>query len=540
MPTKQQPDSLPGRYYSRYALVILLLVGIILAWQAWVSTANFRDYHQNLAENSVTGTADELELLLSELQRSMRLFADEHKILFEEINSDQANEAAWELLEDGVQRYFPEHFGMILTGADGGVLRPDFDNRVGELCQKDIDAFIEDEYALMGYVHPNPLGYHFDVMVPWGEQGVPQGVFFLSFPSDMLARILRRIQSPGHALMLLHSDMRGLIEVTADGNRTQLSRDFTLDEDEQARILASLPIKSSLWELVDMADPGLFRAEMVRNAGYSTAIFTAFLAIGLFMLQQLKRMEVRRQRAEERATRHQSDLAHIDRINTMGEMASSLAHELNQPLAAISTYCQAGLRLLESNDDNPDKLAHALEHASIQSQRAGEIIRQMRRLAGKGVVRREPVDINHVIHNAISLIRKEIKRKNISLTMDLDNDLPTVDADETQIEQVILNLLHNAIEAMLSDNESANSLLISSSQTDPATIQVMVSDTGSGMDNETLGKIFDTFYTTREDGMGLGLSISRSIIEAHGGQLWADSAPGAGSTFYFTLTSTTT
>jgi signal transduction histidine kinase len=540
MPTKQQPDSLPGRYYSRYALVILLLVGIILAWQAWVSTANFRDYHQNLAENSVTGTADELELLLSELQRSMRLFADEHKILFEEINSDQANEAAWELLEDGVQRYFPEHFGMILTGADGGVLRPDFDNRVGELCQKDIDAFIEDEYALMGYVHPNPLGYHFDVMVPWGEQGVPQGVFFLSFPSDMLARILRRIQSPGHALMLLHSDMRGLIEVTADGNRTQLSRDFTLDEDEQARILASLPIKSSRWELVDMADPGLFRAEMVRNAGYSTAIFTAFLAIGLFMLQQLKRMEVRRQRAEERATRHQSDLAHIDRINTMGEMASSLAHELNQPLAAISTYCQAGLRLLESNDDNPDKLAHALEHASIQSQRAGEIIRQMRRLAGKGVVRREPVDINHVIHNAISLIRKEIKRKNISLTMDLDNDLPTVDADETQIEQVILNLLHNAIEAMLSDNESANSLLISSSQTDPATIQVMVSDTGSGMDNETLGKIFDTFYTTREDGMGLGLSISRSIIEAHGGQLWADSAPGAGSTFYFTLTSTTT
>ena len=210
MPTKQQPDSQPGRYYSRYALVILLLVGAILAWDAWTSTRDFHDYHRSLAENSVTGTADELELLLNELQRSMRLFADEHNDLFEEINRNQDNEAAWLLLENGVAQYFPEYFGMILTGADGEVLRPDFDNKVGEVCQQDIHAFIEDNYDLQGYIHPNPQGYHFDIMVPWGEDDAPQGVFFLSFPSDILARILRRIQSPGHALMLLHSDEGGL------------------------------------------------------------------------------------------------------------------------------------------------------------------------------------------------------------------------------------------------------------------------------------------------------------------------------------------
>lgn len=540
MPTKQQPDSQPGRYYSRYALVILLLVGAILAWDAWTSTRDFHDYHRSLAENSVTGTADELELLLNELQRSMRLFADEHNDLFEEINRNQDNEAAWLLLENGVAQYFPEYFGMILTGADGEVLRPDFDNKVGEVCQQDIHAFIEDNYDLQGYIHPNPQGYHFDIMVPWGEDDAPQGVFFLSFPSDILARILRRIQSPGHALMLLHSDEGGLIEVTGDGSRIQLSRDFRLAVDEQARILAQRPIKSSHWELVDIAEQGLFRAELVRNAGYSAVIFIAFTAIGLFMLQQLRRMEVQRQRAEDQALRHQTDLAHIDRINTMGEMASSLAHELNQPLAAISTYCQAGLRIIENNEDKPEKLAHALEHASIQSQRAGQIIRQMRQLASKGIVRREPVDINRVIHDTVDLVREELKRKNISLTLDLENNLPEAVADETQIEQVILNLLRNAIEAMFYDSESAHRLLISSQRTDPKSIQVTINDTGPGMDKETLDRIFDTFYTTRKEGMGLGLSISRTIIEAHGGQLTAHSAPGTGSTFFFTLNRTPT
>jgi two-component system sensor kinase FixL len=224
----------------------------------------------------------------------------------------------------------------------------------------------------------------------------------------------------------------------------------------------------------------------------------------------------------------------------MGEMASSLAHELNQPLAAISTYCQAGLRIIENNEDKPEKLAHALEHASIQSQRAGQIIRQMRQLASKGVVRREPVDINRVIHDTVDLVREELKRKNISLTLDLESNLPEAFADETQIEQVILNLLRNAIEAMFYDSESAHRLLISSQRTDPRSIQVTINDTGPGMDKETLDRIFDTFYTTRKEGMGLGLSISRTIIEAHGGQLTAHSAPGTGSTFFFTLNRTPT
>ena len=526
---------LPTRNYLAYALITLVMVGVMLTWQAWKSTEDFREYHHQLAITSVTGAADELELLLSELQRSMQLFASDHLDLLEEIASETGNDATWMLLESAVQRHFPEYFALTVTNAAGEVLRPDFDSVVGEMCQRDIHTFIGDGYSQQGYIHPNPLGYHFDVMVPWGKADKPQGVFFLGFYPDILTRTLQRIQPPGHALLLLRSDEVDLIEVTGQGTRSDLQRDFRLSTDELARILYTRPITNSRWDLVDLPERQLFRSEVVHNATYTTIVFLAFMAVGLLMLQQLRRKEKRRLQAEARALQHQAELAHVDRINTMGEMASGLAHELNQPLTSISTYCQAGLRIIAAPEDQPDKLSHALEQASIQAQRAGEIIRRMRRFTGKGVVRRKPMDINQVIKNAASFVETELNRKDINLILDLADDLPAAIADEIQIEQVILNLLHNAIEAMFAGGDNMRILGVSSQRTDVNTLQVTVCDTGPGLDAAAIDSIFDPFYTTRKDGMGLGLAISRSIIEAHGGQLWADSTPGDGTTFYFTL-----
>jgi C4-dicarboxylate-specific signal transduction histidine kinase len=533
--SNSQPDYLSTRNYGTYALITLLMVGAMLAWHAWKSTGKFRDYHQQLALTSVTGAADELEFQLSELHRTMRLFADDQRALLEEVASDPDNDAVWAALENTVQSHFPEYYGLTLTNHSGDVMRPDFDNEVDELCQRDIHTFIDDGYSQQGYIHPNPMGYHFDVMVPWGDADNPRGVFFLSFPPGILARTLQRIQPPGHALLLLRADEVDLIEVTGEGTRTDLQRDFTLSSNELARILYARAIPNSRWELVDLPEEQLFRSEARRNANYAIVVFCAFAAVGLLMLQQLRRKELRRLQAEEQALQHQADLAHVDRINIMGEMASGLAHELNQPLSAISTYCQAGLRIIDTLADKPDKLVHALEHASIQAQRAGEIIRHMRRFTGKGVVRRKPIDINRVIENAVSYVETAQKRKGIKLVLDLAEGLPAAIADEIQIEQVILNLLHNAIEAMFSGSENTRILRVSSERTALDTLQVTVNDSGPGLDAATLDSIFDTFFTTKKSGTGLGLAISRSIVEAHGGQLWADSAPGAGATFYFTL-----
>jgi C4-dicarboxylate-specific signal transduction histidine kinase len=533
--TNNQIDTLSSRHYGRYALITLLMVGAMLAWQAWISTRNFRDYHQQLAETSVTGAAEELELLISELQRSMRLFADDQRELLEAVANDTDDDVAWARLENAVNTHFPEYFGLTLTDTAGNVFRPDFDNAVNELCQQDINTFIDVGYSHAGYIHPNPLGYHFDVLVPWGDEDNLQGVFFLSFPPELLARILQRIQAPGHELLLLRTDRKGLIEATARGARTELQREFTLNSDEIERTLISRAINNSRWELVDLPDAQLFRNELIRNAGYALIVFCAFAAVGLLMLQQLRRKEKRRLQAEVRALRHQADLAHVDRLNSMGVMASGLAHELNQPLSAISTYCQAGLRIIETLEDKPDKLVHALEHASIQSQRAGQIIRRMRRFAGKDTVRRQPIDINKLIKNALGLIANELKRKKIKLTLDLAVELPAAIADEIQIEQVILNLLQNAIDAMISGSDNLRMLRITSRRTATDTLQVTVNDSGPGLDAATVENIFDTFFTTRKHGMGLGLAISRSIIEAHGGKLWADPSMGNGATFHFTL-----
>ncbi len=230
--THSRPDTRPARNYNSYALIMLLMVGAILADAAPISIQNFREYHQQLAVTSVTGAADELELLISELQRSMRLFADDQLTLFVEIAGDPENDDAWAHLEKAVSKHFPEYFGLTLTSTAGEVLRPDFDNAVNEICEQDIHAFIDEGYSHPGYIHPNPMGYHFDVMVPWGDTDRHRRVSSFSASPPILARTLQRIQPPGHALLLLRSDKIGLIEVTAGGTCSDLQRDFTLSSDE--------------------------------------------------------------------------------------------------------------------------------------------------------------------------------------------------------------------------------------------------------------------------------------------------------------------
>jgi len=527
-------DRLPGPVHLAHVLTILLMVGAMLSWQAWQRSKSFQEHHLQLARTSGTGAAEDLETLLNEMQRSMRLFANQEQPLFEAITAQPDNDTLWDQLGKTAKDYFPEYFGFTLTDANGNVLRPDFETRVDEVCLQDIHTFIDHAYRDQGYIHPNPLGYHFDIMVPWGTQEQLRGVFFLSFYPDLLARILRWAQLPEHELLLLRGDRPGLIEITAQGSRDLLERPFFLDSDELARLSYTRKIAGTRWELVDLPAAGLFHDEATRNWANAAIIFTAFAGIGFLMLHQLSRKEQHRSRAEAQALKHQSDLAHVDRLNIMGEMASGLAHELNQPLSAISTYCQAGLRIIDASAEKPEKLVHALKQASLQAQRAGKIVHRMRQFGSKGKPRRTAMDINNVIRNATGFVEPELIKHGISRRLELVDKLPLLTADNIQIEQVMINLLHNAIEAVVTAKTGIPTLTISSRRTDHH-IEIAVHDNGPGLDPSMANKIFDAFYSTRTDGMGLGLAISRSIIEAHGGQLRVESQPGAGATFYFTL-----
>src|SRR5262245_139122 len=239
--------------------------------------------------------------------------------------------------------------------------------------------------------------------------------------------------------------------------------------------------------------------------------------------------------SEERAREHQAHLAHVLRVSTMGEMAAALAHELNQPLGAIVNYANGiGVRLREGSIA-PDELREAVTRIATEGLRAGEIIRRARDYVRQSIANREPADLNEVVRDAAQLIEPDARRSNIPIQLVLGPDLPQVGMDRIQVEQVILNLLRNGLDAMSETVSDCHELLIQTRAGSDETVEVSVRDTGIGMSPATRERIFDPFFTTKSGGLGMGLSISRSIIEAHGGRLWANGNPDRGTTFSFTL-----
>jgi len=245
-----------------------------------------------------------------------------------------------------------------------------------------------------------------------------------------------------------------------------------------------------------------------------------------------------RKRAEEereRLRQVQSELAHINRVTTMGELAASIAHEVKQPISAAHTNAQTCLRWLGRNQPEIEEAREAASRVIQDVTRASEIISRIRVLFKKGEPEREWVDVNEVIREMISLMRSEAARHAISIHTELAPELPNVRADRVQLQQVFLNLMLNGIDAITEGNV-AGDLTIKSQRNPDGQVLISVSDTGIGLPPERANKVFDAFFTTKPQGTGLGLSISRSIIESHGGRLWATGNSDRGATFQFTLT----
>ena len=241
-----------------------------------------------------------------------------------------------------------------------------------------------------------------------------------------------------------------------------------------------------------------------------------------------------RKRAEEALREAQANLARVSRVTTMGELTASLAHEIRQPIAAAGTDARTCLRWLRR--DEPD-VAEAREAASRvvgDVTRAADIISSISLLFKKGALQRELVDVNELIQEMVVLLRSEANRYSISIDTELAEDLPTVMADRVQLQQVLMNLMLNGIDAM---KEGGGELTIKSEASD-SQLLISVSDTGVGLPPEQAEQIFKAFFTTKDNGTGMGLPISRSIIESHGGRLWAADAPGRGAAFQFTLPAT--
>jgi len=300
----------------------------------------------------------------------------------------------------------------------------------------------------------------------------------------------------------------------------------------QAAIKAGLrscwsePVSSSTGEVV-----GVFTAYS-RQASVPTSTDLEFI----YDSARLAGIAIERDLIETQTRQRQAELAHMARLDMMGEMATGMAHELNQPLAAIATYADVALRLLGTDIKQPDLLEEALQGARQQAVRASEIIRHLRKLVRKQAPQKQDVDLNELINSVVEFTQFEVRKHQIHFTLQLDEDLPNVSVDSIQIEQVLLNLVRNSIEALQLVADKERQVAIHTGLNSDGWVQVEITDNGPGMSLEILDHLFQPFVTTKgAAGMGMGLSICHSIIEAHGGRLWAQSKPGQGATFFLTL-----
>jgi C4-dicarboxylate-specific signal transduction histidine kinase len=253
------------------------------------------------------------------------------------------------------------------------------------------------------------------------------------------------------------------------------------------------------------------------------------------LMSKVRKSTEEQRRAEETLRRSQAELAHVTRVMTMGEFATSVAHEINQPLSAIVTNGSACLRWLAGDSPNLEEARDAARRIVRDGERAGDVLTRIRAFLKKSDTQKTRLDINQIIQEVVALTEDEADGRGVALRLELADGVPPVFGDRVQLQQVILNLVVNGVEAMTSVTDRPRELFISSGQHESDKVLVSVRDSGVGIGQRGVERIFDAFYTTKPKGMGMGLAISRSIVEDHGGRLWASSNNGFGATFQFTL-----
>jgi C4-dicarboxylate-specific signal transduction histidine kinase len=248
-----------------------------------------------------------------------------------------------------------------------------------------------------------------------------------------------------------------------------------------------------------------------------------------------KQAEEKLRTSEQRLLDAQMDLARVTRVTTLGELTASIAHEVNQPLAAVANAAAACQRWLDRGAPNLDEARSAVDWITRENNRASEVIQRVRALAKKSDIEMVPLDCNDVIGETIALVQRELTSHRVSLRTELASPLPTVLGDRVQLQQVMINLVMNGIQAMQLVTDRPRELVIQSRQDEAQQVLLSVTDCGVGIADENVGRLFNPFFTTKSNGMGMGLSICRSIVQGHGGRLWATANVPYGATFQFTV-----
>jgi NO-binding membrane sensor protein with MHYT domain len=415
--------------------------------------------------------------------------------------------------------------------------------------------------AMLAFIMPTPMSYDIglttlSLMVAIFVTGV--GFYVISRKSASLLRLVFSGIFMGLGIVAMHytgmAAMRGHAEPGYDRIYVALSiiiaigastaalwlafRTTDLGQKVVAAVVMGLAISgmhyTAMWGTIFTAHVPLHEAQGNASLDQTTlALAVAGITFVILAVASVVSLSERK-RAEEALRSARAELAHINRVTTMGELTASLAHEVTQPIAAAATNAEACLRWLTGDHPNLEEARASALSIVKDAKRAAEIISRIRQLFQKSPPQRESVDVNEIIREMIVLLRSEVTRHSISVRAELAADLPPVMGDRVQLQQVMMNLITNSIDAM-KDVDGPRELAIKSQRAEHEQVMVCVSDTGAGLPPQQADQIFSAFFTTKPHGTGMGLSISRSIVESHSGRLWAADNSSRGASFHIIL-----
>ena len=553
-----------GSYAFVFVLVITLMAAALVVWNVQHRIEIYQQSQQEIAESAALSASNEIELLVSEKRRLVRLFASQHAAEISALAAHPDDDVLRERFEQRVAAYFPAYFGVTITGHDSTPLLDDFDQRIGDACLADIRNFSQNNYLNDLFVHPQPDGYHFDIMAPWHTVDGDTGIFFVSFPLDEISRLLRNSEVKNHALLLVKRNDPDLIEITSEGGRNQMSRAPRLSAQEAAAISYHRPVPGTLWDIEILPDAtGLdaFKTRVNQEAGGVMALFLLAATIMLFLVSQAEHHRSRAEKSQRQANQQlnatidnlretQQQLIESEKLAALGSLVKGVAQEINTPLGVgvtAASHLQEEIRTL-ARTAHDEKLTRSainrfIDNAQMANQmlvanlnRAATLVRSFKQVASdQSEELRNYFALDECLDGVIVSLRPRLQAGHHRIDLDCPLDID-MDSFPGALSQTITRLSVNALDHAFSDDHPGT--LTITCQRQGERVRITCADDGPGMPADVLVRVFDPFITTgRGQGrVGLGLHIAyNQVTGILGGRITCESSVGNGTRFHLDL-----